>query len=362
MIILDDCYLGKQSKAGAYYSRGRHNSCCSLYISQNYFSLPRNSVRENSNIIILFPQNNKSVQNIHQDHCTDIPFDEFRNLCRKIWDTKYNFLTIDLSSPLKGGKYRENLDRFYIPGDMAFIDIVDPVKRNETVAEYVKTRNMIRVRNENNKESNLIKEQEIERNLRPIVTATEKSADKIASVLKNDAKTPYEFYSSMTKNKDQNFGIYRQEDGFFKLGNSIIQIDEDNNIHISGTTYVYSSGLWNLIMLNKPHSYSEEDLETYREIVKATDLINNPRNSSYKRTLKFKFLENLFGEKKDGHGIVLPGDINGLKARLQLVCAERAAGNVEATTPEIVGILDELLRRNYLSRAEYNEVCKKLEC
>ena len=26
LIILDDCYLGKQSKAGAYYSRGRHNN------------------------------------------------------------------------------------------------------------------------------------------------------------------------------------------------------------------------------------------------------------------------------------------------------------------------------------------------
>ena len=115
LIILDDCYLGKQSKAGAFYSRGRHNNCDSLYISQNYFSLPRNSVRENSNLIILFPQNNKSVQNIHQDHCTDIPFEEFRTLCQNIWKTKYNFLTIDLTSSLLDGKYRENLERFYIP-------------------------------------------------------------------------------------------------------------------------------------------------------------------------------------------------------------------------------------------------------
>ena len=115
LIILDDCYLGKQSKAGAYYSRGRHNNCDSIYISQNYFTLPRNSVRENCNLIILFPQNNKSVQNIHQDHCTDLPFEEFKELCQNIWKTKYNFLTIDLSSPLLNGKYRENLERFYVP-------------------------------------------------------------------------------------------------------------------------------------------------------------------------------------------------------------------------------------------------------
>ena len=100
LLILDDCYLGKQSKAGAYYSRGRHNNCDTLYISQNYFALPRHSVRENSNLIILFPQNNKSVQHIHQDHCTDLPFEEFKALCEDIWKDKFNFLTIDLSSSL----------------------------------------------------------------------------------------------------------------------------------------------------------------------------------------------------------------------------------------------------------------------
>ena len=67
-------------------------------------------------------------------------------------------------------------------------------------------------------------------------------------------------------------------------------------------------------------------------------------------------------KSESGTGIFLPGDINGLKERLQLVCAERAAGNINATTPEIVAILDELLRRDYLSKAEYNEVCERLGC
>ena len=115
LLILDDCYLGNQSKAGAFYSRGRHANCDTLYISQNYFTLPRNSVRENSNIIILYPQNSKSVLHIYQDHCTDLPFDEFENLCQEIWKTRYNFLTIDLTSSALDRKYRENLDRFYIP-------------------------------------------------------------------------------------------------------------------------------------------------------------------------------------------------------------------------------------------------------
>ena len=41
---------------------------------------------------------------------------------------------------------------------------------------------------------------------------------------------------------------------------------------------------------------------------------------------------------KDGTGIILPGDINSLRSCFQLVCLERAAGNITATTPEIVAI------------------------
>ena len=254
---------------------------------------------------------------------------------------------------------------------MAFIDIPDRAKAKEVVEEYIRMRNEVRVRNENNKETNLIKEHEKEERFKPIVAATEKSAEKITSAIRNDGSgTPYDYYSSLTRNRDKYFGIYRG-DGGFRSGGSDIQIDEENNISILDKSYGYSQGLWDLIMLNNPNDgdYSNEDLEHYKEIVQITDLINNPRvintKSRYKQTAKYKFLESLSGNKRmrlEGDGIILPGDINGLKERLQLVCGERAAGNIEATTPEIVAILDELLRRNYISRSEYNAVCKELGC
>ena len=66
---------------------------------------------------------------------------------------------------------------------------------------------------------------------------------------------------------------------------------------------------------------------------------------------------------EEGRGITyLPGNINGLLDRLKLVYAEREAGNILATTNEIVGILDELLRIGYIDRKEYNAVCKQLSC
>ena len=116
LLILDDCFLGRQNKAEAYYSRGRHNNCDTIYISQNYFRLPRQTIRENSNLIILFPQDAKNLNHIYADHCAhDISKDEFREFCKKVWKQKHNFITIDLTSTSMNGKYRKNLDCFYIP-------------------------------------------------------------------------------------------------------------------------------------------------------------------------------------------------------------------------------------------------------
>ena len=51
LLLLDDCFLGKQNKAEAYYTRGRHNNCDTIYIAQNYFRLLRYSIQENSNLL-----------------------------------------------------------------------------------------------------------------------------------------------------------------------------------------------------------------------------------------------------------------------------------------------------------------------
>ena len=61
LMLLDDCFLGKQNKAEAYYTRGRHNNCDTINIAENYFRLPRHTVRENSIFIILFPQGVKNL-------------------------------------------------------------------------------------------------------------------------------------------------------------------------------------------------------------------------------------------------------------------------------------------------------------
>ncbi len=78
LMIFDDLQLEKQSKCEAYYVRGRHSNTDCFYLAQNYFNLPRQTIRENSNFICLFPQYQKNVNHIYDDHAArDMSKDEF---------------------------------------------------------------------------------------------------------------------------------------------------------------------------------------------------------------------------------------------------------------------------------------------
>ena len=83
---------------------------------KNYFRLPRQTIRENSNFIILSPQDAKNLTHIHADHCTnDISLLEFKRFCHGVWSKEHNFVTIDLTSTPTNGKYRQNFNRLYFP-------------------------------------------------------------------------------------------------------------------------------------------------------------------------------------------------------------------------------------------------------
>jgi hypothetical protein len=116
LMIFDDLQLEKQNKCESYYIRGRHSNVDCFYLAQNYFKLPRQTIRENANFIYLFPQDLKNVKHIHNDHASsDMSEDEFRNLCKYAWDQPHGFVVIDLTSKKHYGKYRCGFDIFYIP-------------------------------------------------------------------------------------------------------------------------------------------------------------------------------------------------------------------------------------------------------
>ncbi len=115
LIVFDDLMLEKQKKCEAFYTRGRHNNVDCFYISQNYFQLPRRTIRENCNLLCIFQQDGKNLNHIYNDHCTDMTKDEFKNFCQQCWSADYGFVVIDLTSKKHEGKYRCGFDQFYIP-------------------------------------------------------------------------------------------------------------------------------------------------------------------------------------------------------------------------------------------------------
>ena len=285
---------------------------------------------------------------------------------------------------------------------MAFIDIKDPEKREEIVQDYIKNLKEIRERNENEKIRGITQKQDLARVFQPVVQATEKSASQITSELKNlknEVEKPKEengepkatnkaleyYFEHFPKSKiDQYFGVYK-ENGIYMMGNKEITVDNNNNIWLDNGTDSYKGtfGLWKLIMLKAPDGYFDEDLDNYKRLIERTNALDMPNtgpNDRPRTTTKWKFfkkiglvpgaedddeIENESDNEKEeqGSGITfLPGDINGLIEQLHLLLAEHRAGNKSSTENQIVAILDQLLRRNYLNQEEYNAVCRTLSC
>lgn len=83
-----------------------------FYISQNYIKLPKNTIRENANLFILFQQDHTNLCYFYRDHCCDLKKDDFIELCNDSWGEKFGFVTIDLTSKINKGKYRKMLNYF----------------------------------------------------------------------------------------------------------------------------------------------------------------------------------------------------------------------------------------------------------
>lgn len=115
LMIFDDLQLEKQSKCETYFIRGRHSNVDCFYLAQNYFKLPRQTIRENANFICLFPQDLKNINHIYNDHVsTDMTKEDFSKLCKTAWEKPHEFVVIDLTSKKNNGKYRAGLDNFCI--------------------------------------------------------------------------------------------------------------------------------------------------------------------------------------------------------------------------------------------------------
>ena len=83
-----------------FYIRGRHNKLDIYYLSQFNFDLPKRTIRNNSNKIILFNQTLKDIEHIYRDVAgSDMNYDEIENHGKKIITI---FILIDLKKRDQG--------------------------------------------------------------------------------------------------------------------------------------------------------------------------------------------------------------------------------------------------------------------
>ena len=105
-VVFDDMLDSNQKLIDPFFTRGRHNDLDVYYLSQSYFDLPKRTIRNNSNIIILFQQTLKDVEHIYRDIAGfDMSNDEFKSLCREAWRDNYNYLLINRLEDKNGSKY-----------------------------------------------------------------------------------------------------------------------------------------------------------------------------------------------------------------------------------------------------------------
>ena len=105
-VVFDDMLDSNQKLIDPFFTRGRHNDLDVYYLSQSYFDLPKRTIRNNSNIIILFQQLLKDVEHIYRDiEGFDMSNDEFKSLCREAWRDNYNYLLINRLEDKNGSKY-----------------------------------------------------------------------------------------------------------------------------------------------------------------------------------------------------------------------------------------------------------------
>ena len=107
VIVFDDILGSSNSRfIDQFFIRGRDNNLDIYYLSQSYFDLPKRTIRNNSNKIILFNQTLKDIEHIYRDVAGyDMNYDEFKESCRKSWDEDSNYLCIDRSKKRDQGKY-----------------------------------------------------------------------------------------------------------------------------------------------------------------------------------------------------------------------------------------------------------------
>jgi Poxvirus A32 protein len=116
IFIFDDIACEKQDNVKRMFSYGRHKGLSCFMLTQTYSSVCKQLIRDNSNFIVMFRQDDRNLQHLFREHVSpDITFPIFQEMCNLCWREPYGFLVIDKTKTINSGRYRKGFDKFIIP-------------------------------------------------------------------------------------------------------------------------------------------------------------------------------------------------------------------------------------------------------
>jgi len=116
IFIMDDVINEKQNVIRDYFTRGRHNKIDIFYLAQSYSKVPKQLIRDNTNLIVLFKQDETNLKHVYNEHCSsDMTYPEFKNFCVTCWNRdRFSFVVICKDSERDNGRYRLGFDTFVV--------------------------------------------------------------------------------------------------------------------------------------------------------------------------------------------------------------------------------------------------------
>ena len=92
------------------FIRGRKLNISLTFITQSYFSVPKDARLNTTHYFIMKINNRIELKNIATDHSADIDYQDFKKIYRECTKEPYNFLTIDTTLPASDPlRFRKNL-------------------------------------------------------------------------------------------------------------------------------------------------------------------------------------------------------------------------------------------------------------
>lgn len=114
--IFDDVITDNQSPIRDFFAMGRHRGLDVFYLAQTYSRIPKQLVRDNANMIILFKMDEMNLRHAYSDHvAADMSYDDFREMCNLCWGEPHGFILIDKENTKESGGYRKGFDSYIRP-------------------------------------------------------------------------------------------------------------------------------------------------------------------------------------------------------------------------------------------------------